>query len=277
LSGTRKPSKFYIYSKENSETTTQGLADALAQNSDWYYLCLVSKVKAEIELASTFISALEKILIVGGADLTLYDVLETRRTAVLSYNVGEHKEMEWLGSNSTFEPGLLTWKWKRISGEPSTFTDSQKETIRSKSGNTIVRDNGVVYVNGSFTTQSGQLIQDVVFIDYVGTRLREDIFLLFLNNPKISFDVNGFAQITAVINARLKSFGVAGSIASVDPSVDSDLAFSQDGSYLYRVTIPNRADVPSVERTNGLLRNVNVEFYLSGSIEKIELNLIINK
>lgn len=266
--------KIAIMRKLDATSISTALSTLILTNNAWYVLLITSKVKADLQEAGTWANANERLFIGSTSDLTALTGRNLDREAYyLTTHLTDYVDSAVVGKCLGYTPGTASWKWKALSGiQDSGFSLTDLNTIRTNQGNSVSDIGGKIITNDGWTT-SGESIKTIILIDYCKSRIKTALYRLFITNPQIPMDVSGIAQVEGTISAELAALATAGAIAQVDTTSESDMAFSEDGKYLYRVTAPTRAQIPVNDRANGILSGVIAEFYTSGEIREVKLNL----
>lgn len=260
-------------------TADPGLAadlDAiLAANADWYGLLLDSQGYAEVATASTgaaaWTEANKRLLVVQTADglvlsaasiTDLGYVLKAAGYARTSfiYTPGLYTEWHaaaWMGERLPAEPGSDTWAFKQLRGVSSyELTDTQRDALEGKNGNHYLTagGNAITYPGKS---ASGEWLDVTRFIDWLKARMRERIFGVQLNGPKIPFTNAGIGRIVTEVRAQLEDGRTVGGI-------DPDVPFT--------VTAPLASEVSSADRAARVLSGVEFNAKLAGAIHQLEIS-----
>ena len=260
-------------------TADPGLAadlDAiLAANADWYGLLLDSQGYAEVATASTGAAAWTEVnrrilvvqtadgLVLSAASITdLGYVLKAAGYARTSfiYTPGLYTEWHaaaWMGERLPAEPGSDTWAFKQLRGVSSyELTDTQRDALEGKNGNHYLTagGNAITYPGKS---ASGEWLDVTRFIDWLKARMRERIFGVQLNAPKIPFTNAGIGRIVTEVRAQLEDGRTVGGI-------DPDVPFT--------VTAPLASEVSSADRAARVLSGVEFNAKLAGAIHQLEIS-----
>jgi len=109
------------------------------------------------------------------------------------------------GKQFPTDPGASTWKFKEIVGQVfDSFTTGERNTLIAKNGNHYIEyfgepmlAEGVMHV--------GEFIDIIRGTDWIIQRIKEDVFLLFRNNPKIPYTDAGYGAIQGTVDSVLQS------------------------------------------------------------------------
>jgi hypothetical protein len=106
---------------------------------------------------------------------------------------------------------------------------------------------------------SGQFIDITVGIDWIKSRLQEQIFTQLVNNSKIPFTDQGIA----VIENEMRSV------------FDQGVANGLIAAGSYTITVPKALDVPFADRANRVLPNVSFTLRLAGALHFVQIKGIV--
>lgn len=248
---------------------------ALGASGGFYGLLLDSQSQAEVATASTgaaaWTEANKRLLVVQTADgLVLASssitdvgyVLKAAgyaRTAYL-YTPGLYTEWHaaaWEGERLPANPGSDTWAFKTLRGVSAySLTDTQRSALEGKNGNhyQTVAGNAIADPGKS---ASGEWLDVTRFIDWLRARMRERIFGVQLNAPKIPFTDAGIGRVVTEVRAQLED-GVT--VGGIDPGTP------------FTVTAPRAADVSEADRAARVLSGVEFNAKLAGAIHQLTIS-----
>lgn len=269
-------SQIAIYRKLDATTISSALSTLILTKNNWYALLITSKVKADLQSAGTWADSNKKRFFGCTSDLTALNSRNVAREAYFLTSVSaDRPDAAIVGKVLSYAPGSYDVKWQTLSGiSDSGFSLTDLNTIRSNQGNAPSEVGGRVFMNDGVSTD-GSNIATGILADYCVSRIRTALYNLFLNSKKVPMDTTGIAQVEAAITSELKALTLVGAIAEVDTTSEADMAFSEDGKYLYKVTVPTRSQITANDRANGILPNVIASFYVSGVIKEVQINLNI--
>ncbi|WP_408956230.1 DUF3383 family protein [Natroniella sp. ANB-PHB2] len=275
------PDKVAIYGvdMEVAEGTIGDELDNLVtENDDFYWVGVASREDNDIQDVADWSSANGRVFI-GQPDWqssvedieTLMDNFDSDRIAIFAHDGGP------AGDEPAFDGGVLgyfaplnigdyTFKWQTINGVPRTSystTDISNLTNEDVNANTYRRKSGVNYVIEGVASD-GSFLDIRVIKDWLQARLEEDILQLMTGDLKIAYDSSGIDQIESVIRARLKNAFNNGIIAQ-----------DEDGEPMFSIDTPTRDDVPTNDRANRILPDVEFELTLAGAIHEVEVTGVI--
>lgn len=245
------------------------LAAIRAEDSDWYGLALDSNSEAEVLAAAAWAEA-EKIIFGantadhGAKDAVITtDVMSDLETAAYartfcmwSGSILSYAGAAWLGKCLPFDPGSETWAFKTLAGVAvDNLTTAEQTAIRNKTGNYYTEVAGVNITRPGWTA-AGEFIDITRYVDFLGARLQENCFSLFVNNVKLPYTDASVDLVRAEILAQLRRGIAAGAIAA-DPEPT--------------VTAPKVADIAAADRAARHLPDVTFTAQLAGAIHSLTI------
>jgi hypothetical protein len=265
------------YDKANLQFTDKSTAQASLStdlaaievaDDDWYCLLLARQCEADIEAAAAHIETKKKIFLCNSPDYGIISSSTTdvasdlqasnyARTALVYHAAfGEHAAAAWAGIGLNLDPGSETWKFEQPAGVTvNTLTSAQKSKIEDKSANYLIEIAGNnVMIEG--WTASGEFIDVTRFVDWMQSRIQEEVFGALINNKKIPFTNAGIALIKGKILGVLRE-GVRVGGLSDDPAP--------------AVFAPDAADVSSVNKAARNLPDVSFTATLAGAVHSVTI------
>ena len=252
-------------------TTSQG-------NDGFYWVGVASREEQDIIDTANWASANGRVFIGqpdNEADVsdieTLMGNFSSDRIAIFAHDGGPS------GDEPTFDGGVLgyfapltignyTFKWQTINGVSRTSystTDISSLTDEDVNANTYRRKSGVNYIIEGVASD-GSFLDIRVIKDWLQARLEEDLLQLFTDNQKVSYDDAGIAQVESVIRKRLKNAFNNGIIAE-----------DEEGEAMFSVNVPKRADIPTNDRANRVLPDIEFEMTISGAVHSVDVTGVI--
>ncbi|MFQ3854544.1 hypothetical protein ACLK29_04590 [Leptospira kirschneri] len=240
---------------------------------DWYWLLTTTRDKAEIKTISTYLNTLEKCYISATSDQSAIDALlgDERTLLTISNHAEDYPDAAAFGRCGSMPIGSVTWDSKQLNGQKnSDVSMSEQSQILAKHGN-LIREMGGVNVFWEGTTMSGQYIDIINGRDFLKARLQEAYHSLKINNDKISMTTSGLKLIEATLREVFRDCGRRGIIARVDD--DDGRSRSDLGDFQYKLKMPEKiSDIPTNDRANRKISNINFSATVSGGINKIEIS-----
>ena len=258
--------------------TGGGLASEIAAiidlNDDWYGIAGDWYGKTEIDAVATAIEALPKLHATSTPDDNTYDpavttdvgsVLQGKAFArtFLTHHVTPDTGIAAarLGDGLPKDPGSATWKFQLLAAIPVVdYTTGEKTALKNKNIERFIRVAGVNFTCDG-KTSSGEFIDITRFIDFLTSRMQENVFLRVVNVDKVAFTNPGIGIIENEVRGTL-NLGISVGGLAADPP--------------FTVTVPNAIvgtpnGVDAVDKANRLLKGVEFCATLAGAIHEIEI------
>jgi hypothetical protein len=242
----------------------------------WYCLLLDSNSEAEILAAAAFIEARKKIFVCNTSDTNVVDNVVTTdvmsdlqsfayaRTAIIysQARLLNWSGAAWAGNRLPSDPGSSTWAFKTLAAVQvdGALTGGQVSVIESKGGN-VYRTIAGVNVTTFGITASGEYIDVTIFIDWLDARIKERIFGVLINNPKVPYTDAGVDLMRAQVLAQLNQGITAGGLAA-DPAPV--------------VTAPLVADIDPADKAARVLPDINFTATLAGAIHQLVITGVLS-
>jgi hypothetical protein len=265
------PEKVAVYVRDDTDTIAEALTALIITHNDWYALLITERDRTSLAAAGDWAASNKKLFFGCTTDLTALTGRNVNREAYLIHtDAANFPEAAWVGLCLPQEIGSITWKWKRPTGViASALTLTELNTIRTGHGQTMSERSGVVYTDEGITT-GGEYIDIIQARDYIEARLGEELFGLQVRSGKIPYDNTGFARIESVIRSVLNECGNRGIIArAVD---DADRLKSDDGIYMYKVTVPARSNIPANDRAARKLTGIKFTLTIAGAVHNVDID-----
>ena len=259
-------------------TTTDTLANDLTaisnEDDDYYGVIYTLRVQADQEAIATFIETQKKVFSTASDDADIKDVtdasdttslaavlksLSFARSQVISLSnaVTQFPEAAILGSVLPLDPGTWTADLKLLTGiTVDRTTSTQRKNILDKNATQYTE------VGGKNVTEEGKVAEGehldvIVLIDFVISRITENIFNLLTIKPKVPFTDGGITQIQSEINQVLQDNVTVGGIA-LDPP--------------FSISVPKAKDISDGDKAARILKDVKFQFTVSGAIHAVTIN-----
>jgi hypothetical protein len=245
------------------------LADLISKNSSWYHLLITSRAAADLNAAGTFANANGVFFIGCSSDVASYSGRNVNREAYLIHDAPTaYPDAAWVGRCAPATPGAINWKWKVLNGQnAASYTTTQFNAIRTANCAALQSQDGETFTNNS-TGTSGVKIQLTQGMDYIKNQLEVDILGVMLNTDSVGMDSVGIALIEGTVRNTLHRMAQLGLVASVDPTSNSDMAFSDDKVYLYQVRATAYGDLSAADQTAGNQR-IDFKYYQLVGTDKV--------
>jgi len=241
-------------------------------NSNWYGLILTDRTKATVEAAMDWAENNKPVLFATASDdLTIINSpvgTDVSSVAWYAQNKGyirsfvlyhqdasiDYPEAAWMGFVFTMDPGSETWKFKTLQGVAnSSLTTNQSNNALNKNANTY-QNVGNVNITMNGTTGQGEFIDIIRGVDWLTNLIQTNVFSVLVNQPKVPYTDAGIAVIESQVFKSLQQ-GIANNFLSDNPAPI--------------VTVPLAANVPTIDKTQRILRNVNFQATLAGAIHAV--------
>ncbi len=265
------PETVAVFCRDPETTISDALTTLITSHNDWYVLLITERDAASLELAGDFALSNEKMFFGCSASIaTLTDRNNNREAYLIHDKATEYPEAAWVGMCLPKDIGSITWKWKAPTGVSAAgFSTTELNQIRTGKGQTFTKRSGIIYSNEGITT-GGEYIDNMMARDYVQARLGEALFNLQVKNDKVPFDNSGFAMIESTMREVFKDCGKNGIIARV--TIEDDAELSDEGEYMYTVTVPERADISATDRAARTIPGIKFSFTVAGAVHKMTVN-----
>ncbi len=275
LSQSPRPPLFAIGHAEVADVDMTATLDAIQQVSGaWYGLVLVERDATKQKDAMAWVETQVKIFIVADDDATILTDPETTSLAYFANNTGYDRttvmysavadgtgndpfpEAGVFGTFVTREPGSYTVMFKSPIGfgvDALTVTQS----INARGKNALVYEAiGGVNILRDGKVAGGEYIDVMVFVDWLQSRMTEDIYTDLANLPKVPFTNEGIGLVDTRVKGRLQLGVDAGGLSADVPFV---------------VSVPESTDVSAGDKGNRILTGVTFSATLSGAIQAVEV------
>lgn len=257
-----------------AQTVAEDLADIQQSEDGWYGLVLTDRTQANVEAAAAYIEAVKKVFLTASDDADIIDetlasdttsiaaVLKAagyaRSGCLYSANADtSYPDAAALAAVLTLDPGSWTLKFKTMAGiTVDKLSSTQRTNALAKKCN-IYEEVGGVNIVENGTVAEGEWLDIIVFVDWLDSRITEEVYALLVNQLKVPYTDSGIAAIEAEIKGVLQQGVAVGGIAN-DPA--------------FTITVPKAADVSSTDKANRELNNVKFTATLAGAIHAVNIS-----
>ena len=288
-------------------------------DDSWYQLTIESILTADILAVSNWVQANQspKFFFYKSADTNILNttpavdaalagsgtiaaqVLTTKakRTAAFFSGLGLHLDSSIAGYIAGFQPGYYNVAYTQPDGSmtPDNLTQTQEDNARGYYGlvngldafthgkdvNTLEAVAGYNIIRWGTCQDGASWIDAVIFQDYLVGALQAAVYGVLINNPKVPYDINGFAMLQAAMESVFKPLVSLPGVTRPITAYAEDVNKNQIGGYL--ITFPSFTDptspngyVSSTDRLNRVLNNLKWECWYSGAINSIHMTGIIS-
>lgn len=255
-----------------SETWTTATQKVYDYNSSWYAAHITSNVEVDILLVAAKIEVLKRFFIARTSDADNLDSADTGsllyqlkalgydRTAVM-YNgdtTTKFIDAAWGGRMLPTIPGSENWAFKTLIGVTADdLQSSESSGVLANNGNTYE-----VFADVSITrlgkVVSGEFIDIIRGVDWLQARLQENLYRLLINTEKVPYEDAGADMVENSMREIFEEAVRNGFIAK-----------DADKKGLYTITVPDVADISSVDKLARFLSGITFSGTLAGAINKI--------
>ena len=249
---------------------TEALATLSGSHDDWYGLLITERDALSLHTAGDYALANEKLFIGCSADMAAFSGRNNIREAYLIHDdAANFHEAAWSGEGFAADIGSITWKWLTPSGvAAANYSLPQLQAIRAGNCQTFAERSGVIYSDEGITT-GGEFLDVIMSRDYIKARLGEAIFGLLIRSKKVPFDDTGGMMIESVMRDVFRQAGKDGIIAKAVSEEDKEK--SDEGDYMYTVTVPQRSDVPDNDRAARKWSGITFSFTIAGAVHRVDI------
>ena len=242
-------------------------------NDDWYALACTDRTVATVKAIAAWIETQVKIFGTASDDLNIINQDSSADNTSIAYyfkNLGyvrsfviyhaeaasDFPECAWFGSVLPLTPGSETWAFKQLANITySDLTSNQENNAFSKNCNTYEFVGGVgITQNG--TVAVGEYIDIVRGVDWLTSTIQVYVYSILVNFPKVPYTDSGITAVEAQIRRALQ-LGVDNNFIAADPP--------------YQIFVPKAVNVPAIDKTNRILRNVSFNATLAGAIQAVKI------
>ena len=262
-----KPRYIKIAEKLDSETYVEGLQAAQALDDAWYGIAAETIDASDIQAIAAWVETQKKLYIARSADAdiittatddvaSLLDAGGYDRTAII-YDVNaatKYADIAWLADVLPRDPGSQTWAFKDLKTiTANTLTTSESTRAHGKNANTYERVAGNDIIRNG-TAASGEYLDIMRGVDWLESRITEEVFRALINTDKLPYDNDGIAVIENIIRQQIDIAIQRRFLSENPPPV---------------ITIPDVLDTEEADRVERILRDVSFSARLAGAIHKL--------
>lgn len=256
-----------------SDTIPNDLTAISAVNDDWYALAATTRDLATVKAIALWVESRIKIFgtasdnaniinQASGIDTTSIAAFLNINGYVRSFVIyhqdsqDDFPECAWFGAVLPLQPGSETWMFKNLKTIAySNLTSTQQNNAFDKGCNTYQYVGGVG-ITQKGTVAQGEFIDIIRGVDWLTSTIQSYVYSVLVNNPKVPYTNTGITQIESEIRRALQ-LGVNNNFIASEPA--------------YQIIVPNATTVPTIDKTNRILRNVSFRATLAGAIHAVEI------
>jgi hypothetical protein len=244
-----------------------------AVNDDWYAIACTDRTSATVQAIAAYIETQIKIFGTTSSDANIINQepgVDTTSIAAILNNAGyvrsfvvyhaeaaqDYPECAWFGNVLPLVPGSETWKFKTLNSiSYSDLSSTEQNNVFGKQANTYEYVGGVgITQNG--TMAQGEFIDIIRGVDWLTSTIQTYVYSVLVNNPKVPYTDSGITAIEAQIRRALQQ-GINNNFIAQDPPVE--------------VFVPKAVNVPAIDKSNRILRNVSFRATLAGAIQAVQI------
>jgi len=253
-------------------TANQGMAGDIIKaqetDSDWYFLIITTSLHLDILEAAKACESRNKLFfyetneadvrdgVVSNIAQKVKDKGYDRTVQIYLTDASSQPDAAWVGGQAPRDIGSFTWKFKTLNG---VTVDALNSTNKSNLENNNV--NHYTSIGGVSITQqgvvaSGEFIDIIQGTDWIQARVQETVYTLLVNLPKVPYTNQGIDSIKSKIKRVLLQ------------AVDLGILVNEPDRPLI-VTAPDILNIPTIDKTQRVLREVKFSGYFSGAVHKV--------
>jgi hypothetical protein len=199
------------------------------------------------------------------------------RTIVFYHTGANHTEFigaGFLGMGLPFVNDNTAGRWNSAYQQlgnitVDSLTVSQRTNVLAKNGNTYeARGNSNITRLGKVS--QGEKANIIIGADWLEAKITELVFALLVNENNVPYTDPGISQVESKLQ---EAFGIAQTNGFISPDdFDPDTKIRTGG---FTTSVPLSRNVPSVDKANQTLNNVSGTGFLSGSIDKTNMSVVL--
>lgn len=185
-----------------------------------------------------------------------------RRSAIIyTDKPAEYADAAYVGNVGPFYPQSVTWKFKRPQGlTVPDLTAAEREALEESNVNFLTVEYKREYVKNGVCAD-GEFIDVQMGADYIAKTMRENLYDIFLENPKVGYTDAGFATVATGVFRALNRAVELGIIAT-DP---------ESNRGVYTVIVPKREDATDAQAHNREIPDITWEAQLEGAVHSVKV------
>lgn len=257
-------------------------ADLIAINDEdsvWYGLVMVERVKQTQLDAAAWTEANEKLFITATSEAAVLDANNTTdllsvlkatryyRTAALFHTnaATEYPDAAWAGRVFTINPGAETWALKQLASvTPSPLTATQKQTVVNKGGNTFEFYQSQIALTNPGKVAAGEWIDVIRFRDWLKDTIQTNMVQMMINRDKVPYTDHG---IQLCVNNLRKSLQEGQNVGGIAPD---ELDASGNTVPGFVITYPRSVELSANVKASRVL-DLGFTARLAGAIHVVEI------
>lgn len=258
---------------ESASAMVESLEALRQQDDDWYLVLTDKKDDEYIRALAAWAEGTEpteaeleagiedhrKLYFAQTANKSLS--VTNRRSVIVYHSDEEEAAAAWVGNVGPFYPQSVTWKFKQPQGitlQP--LTDAEREALEEANINFLSVEYKRKYMKNGVCAD-GEYIDSQMGADYIALTIRENLYNLLIQTPKVPYTNQGFVQVASAVFSALNRAVEYGIIAK-DPE-------SKKGMYL--VNVPTRADATDDQARAREMPPITWEAQLEGAVHRVKV------
>lgn len=190
-----------------------------------------------------------------------YSTSHARTAIIYTEDTDEHADAAWLGAVGPWYPQSVTWKFKLPAGlSVPVLTNSEITVLEEKNVNFVTNEYKKNYIKHG-ACMDGEWIDVVLGRDWIARTMREKLYDIFMNNPKIDYDDAGF---TKVAEGVFNTLDEATKYAIIAMNGETQAG-------IYTVDVPKRAEATDEQAAARQMPDIKWEAQLAGAVHGIKV------
>lgn len=261
-----------------NDTLAADIANISEADNDWYGLVYTIRDQTDQEAIALYIETQKKVFSTASDDAdianttdaadttTLAAVLKAAsyaRSQVIYHTLAatQYPEAALLGSVLPLDPGSWTAKFKTLTSITVDKTSAtQRTNILAKNASQYTEVGGRNIVEDGKVAE-GENLDVIVFVDFLDSRITENIYSLLVNSPKVPYTDAGITAVQSQINQVLLDGVTLGGISPDEP---------------FTIEVPAAADVSAGDKAARTLNDVKFRAKLAGAIHAVFVTGTVN-
>jgi len=262
----------------------EALDTVKASDNGWYGLIAATRTQAEQVSAAGWALSNEKFCSVAAATANIIDTTDANDTTTLAavlkaasnYRTScfysavaatEFVDAGYLGKILPYTPGTYSGAYKTISGVTvDKLTPTQSINAHTKFCNTY-EEMGAQNKTFFGYVSDGDYSDTIIFIDWLRSRIAENIYVMLNNVKKIPINDNGIGMIESAVRQILEIGQSNGAITETafDPTTKEQVGG-------FKIIVPRASSITLVDKTARFLQGVKFVCWYSGAIHTVRID-----
>lgn len=285
--------QFAVGREDGGDANITATLSAIAlESNDWFGFVITDRTVAVQTLAASYAASNKKIFACASSDANIVDQAQGVDVTSIAYvlqNTGNNNatafyksdaatkftDAAYLGRLLALDPGTYTGNLKNLNAEAvDSLTDTQSKNVLDKNANTYetIASRNVVRES---KMGGGEFFDVIVFENYLIARIQEDQFAFLQGQNKVPFDDSGISGVQDVLSTTLANEQSEAGSPARGITAESFHPETKEQTGGFFINVPLAADIPTVDKANRELNNVEFTAWLSGAIHKETINGIL--